>query len=471
MIPDHVLAKIDAAPPGRDTVAFFDMDGTLVSGFTAFAFALQRMKRPAAADLEVGAVALRYQLGRAEFSELLEVSTRSMAGTSAEDVAELAVSVYEDQIASWVYPEARAIIAHHKLSGHRVVLVSAANDFQVRHVAADLQVDHIICNKVEVDAAGILTGEVDQPIIYGPTKASAALEYADLNGLDLNEAFFYSDGYEDLPLLDSVGNPQPLNPDRKLARVARKRGWAEASFSSRGRPTGQQLFRTLLSQASLVPAAAAGVFTGALNGSRRQAVNLAMSTWGDFAASLAGVDLEVTGEHLLWSNRPAVFMFNHQSNFDGIILMKLLRKDITAIAKAELRYMPIVGQLFTLGDVVFIDRGDHEGSVEALTDAAETLRDGLSIAIAPEGSRQATPKLGDFKKGGFHLAIAGGAPIVPVVIHNSLDVQPRGSMILRPATVHVDVLEPVATRHLQPEDVDSLRDEVRAHFARSLGQV
>lgn len=470
MIPEALTEEIANSPQGQDVVAFFDMDGTLVAGFTAFAFALERMKRPATADLGVGAIALRYQLGRAEFSELLEASTKALAGTPADDVAAVAVSVYEDQIASWVYPEARAIIAMHRRSGHRVVLISAANDFQVRHVAADLEVDDVLCNHVDVDKDGVLTGKVLPPIIYGPSKAVAAVGYTEEHGLDISEAFFYSDGYEDLPLLDIVGHPQPLNPDRKLAKAAKTRGWKEASFTSRGRPTVGQVARTILSQASVIPAAAAGLATGMINKDRREAVNLAISTWGDYASSLAGVDLVVTGEHHLWSDRPCVFMFNHQSNFDAVVIMKLLRRDITAVAKSEIRHIPIVGQLFAFGNMIFIDRADHDASVNALSVAAETVRSGLSIAIAPEGTRQRTPRLGAFKKGGFHLGIAAGVPIVPIVIHNSLDVLPRGSIILRSTSVRVSVLEPVPTSEFGPEDVDEVADKVREMFASELAE-
>lgn len=470
MIPAALLDEIAAAPHGRETVAFFDMDGTLVSGFTAFAFALERMKKPAASDIGVGAVALRYQLGRAEFVELLEASTRALAGTPVGDVAAVAESVYRNQIASWVYPEARTIIANHRARGHRVVLVSAANDFQVRHVAEDLDVDHVICNHLAVDSEGLVTGDVTQPVVYGPGKAAAALEYAASNGLNLANAFFYTDGYEDLPLLEAVGHPQPLNPDRKLAKVAKSKGWTEASFDSRGRPTRAQVLRTVLAQSSVIPAATAGLLTGFLNGSTRLGVNLTLSTWGDYATSLAGVRMDVRGEEHLWAHRPCVFMFNHQSNFDGIVLMKLLRRDVTAIAKAELKHMPIVGQIFSLGDVVFIDRADSEGAIDALNHATATLEDGLSIAIAPEGTRQRTPALGAFKKGGFHLAVAAQAPIVPIAIHNSLDVQPRGTLVMRPATVRVDVLPAVPTEGLDAGDVTALVDDVRERFLTALGQ-
>jgi putative phosphoserine phosphatase/1-acylglycerol-3-phosphate O-acyltransferase len=470
VIPAPLLDEINAAPDGRETVAFFDMDGTLVSGFTAFAFALERMKRPAATDIGVGAVALRYQLGRAEFVELLEASTRALAGTPVSDVAEVAETVYRNQIASWVYPESRTIISNHRARGHRVVLISAANDFQVRHVAEDLGVDHVICNHLAVDADGLVTGEVTQPVVYGPGKAAAAIEYAQSNDIDLENAFFYTDGYEDLPLLDAVGHPQPLNPDRKLAKEAKSRGWTEASFNSRGRPTRAQIIRTVMAQSSVVPAATAGLLTGFLNGSKRLGVNLTMSTWGDYATSLAGVRVDVVGEEHLWAHRPCVFMFNHQSNFDGIVLMKLLRRDVTAIAKSELKHMPIVGQIFSLGDVVFIDRNDSAGAVDALKHATTTFESGLSIAIAPEGTRQRTPALGSFKKGGFHLAIAAQVPIVPIVIHNSLDVLPRGTKVMRPATVRVDVLPAVPTEGRDPGEVDDLLDDVRVRFLSALGQ-
>ncbi len=469
MIPAPLLDEIAAAPHGRQTVAFFDMDGTLVSGFTAFAFALERMKKPAASDIGVGAVALRYQLGRAEFVELLEASTRALAGTSVDEVAAVAESVYRNQIASWVYPEARTIIANHRARGHRVVLVSAANDFQVRHVAEDLAVDHVICNHMQIDD-GVVTGEVVQPVVYGSGKATAALEYTETHDLDLANAFFYTDGYEDLPLLEAVGHPQPLNPDRKLAKVAKSKGWTEASFDSRGRPTRAQIIRTVLAQSSVIPAATAGLLTGFLNGSTRLGVNLTMSTWGDYATSLAGVRMDLRGEEHLWAHRPCVFMFNHQSNFDGIVLMKLLRRDVTAIAKAELKHMPIVGPIFSLGDVVFIDRADSEGAVDALKHATTTVENGLSIAIAPEGTRQRTPALGAFKKGGFHLAVAAQVPIVPIVIHNSLDVQPRGTLVMRPATVRVDVLPATPTEGLGPEHVPDLVGEVRSQFLAALGQ-
>jgi putative phosphoserine phosphatase/1-acylglycerol-3-phosphate O-acyltransferase len=471
MLPPDLLDTIAAAPEGPGTLAFFDMDGTLVSGFTVYAFAQEKLRHPARSDLEVGSVAMRYQLGRAEFSELITASTAGLAGTPAEDLAAVAEKVYRNAVARWVYPESRALIADHRARGHRVVLLSAATDFQVRHVADDLGVDHVICNVVEVDDDGMLTGRVLEPLVFGEGKAAAAIAYAEAEGADLSNAFFYTDGHEDLPLLERVGHPQPLNPDRRLAKAAEDAGWNPITFDSRGRPRRSQIVRTILSHGSVIPSATAGLLTGLLNRSKRQAINLTMSTWADYATSLAGVRFDITGEENLWAHRPCVFAFNHQSNFDGLIMMKLLRKDITGVAKAELKHMPVVGALFSLGDVVFIDRTDTAKSVEALNHAADTLRSGLSIAIAPEGTRQLSPRLGEFKKGAFHLAIEAQVPVVPIVIHNSLDVLPKGSKVMRPAAVRIDVLDAVPTAGLTHDDAGMLTEEVRNDYLAALGQI
>lgn len=467
---EPLLERIGAADPGPDVVAFFDMDGTVLSGFTAFVFAQERLKKPTRADLDVAAVALRFQLGNAEFTELITASAKALAGEQIDDARRLASRLFRSSIGSLIYPESRALIEAHKAAGHRVVLLSAATDLQVGPVADDLGVDRVLCNRLTVDDSGRLTGDVEEPIIFGPGKVDAARRFAADEALDLSAAFFYSDGAEDLPLLDQVGNPQPLNPDRRLAREAEQRGWEAPTFQSRGRPTASQVARTVLAQTSVLPSVAAGLFAGAVNRDLRQGLNLAMSAWGDFSVALAGVRVELEGEDRLWSHRPCVFVFNHQSNFDGLLIMKLLRRDITAVAKKEVRSLPVVGAVFQLGEVIFIDRSDHDAAVAALGDAADRVRSGLSVVIAPEGTRQPTPRLGPFKKGPFHLAHAAGVPVVPIVIHNSLDVLPKGTKIMRPATVRVTVLEPIPTDDWSPQTMGNHAETVRARFLEALGQ-
>ncbi|MDH3306116.1 MAG: HAD-IB family hydrolase [Acidimicrobiia bacterium] len=464
------LDPIRSAPEGPDIAAFFDMDGTLLAGFSAYVFAQDRLRTPDIRHLGILREALAYRMGRSTFESLLRASAKMLEGETVEQVEKQAERLFRRNIAGLIYPEARAIIAAHRARGHRLIMISAATQFQVAAVADDLGFDEVIGNRLEI-LDGQLTGEVLEPIIYGDAKAATAVEVAEEYGIDLAESFAYSDGGEDLPLLEGVGNPRPLNPDKHLAAESKRRGWETLDFESRGRPPLSFILRTAAANMSMVPAVGAGLLAGALNRDRRQALNLAMSTWGEFAVAISGVDVQIEGEDHLWSARPCVFLFNHQSNFDGLLLMKVLRKDVTAIAKQQLSHMPLVGPLFSFGGVVFIDRTDHEQAVNALQSAVNTIRDGLSIAIAPEGTRQPTPNLGPFKKGGFHLAMEAGVPIVPIIIHNSHDVLPRGGRVMRPTTVRVTVGSPIPTSHWKTKDLDTHISDVRELYLETLGQV
>jgi putative phosphoserine phosphatase/1-acylglycerol-3-phosphate O-acyltransferase len=257
-----------------------------------------------------------------------------------------------------------------------------------------------------------------------------------------------------LPLLDLVGRPRPINPSRGLRAIAAKRGWPARRFTSRGTPTQNEVIRTALAIGSALPSFLLSVPAALLARSWRPGINLAVSTWGEIATSLAGIDLQVRGEQYLWSHRPAVFVFNHQSAVETLLLCKLLRRDFVGIAKQELRRNPILGPLFAAGGAIFVDRFNHESAVKSLEPAIDALRRGLSIVIAPEGTRSPTPRLGPFKKGAFHLAMAAKVPIVPIVFRNTLDVLPKHGIVLRPATVEVVVHKPIATASWKRKDLD-----------------
>jgi putative phosphoserine phosphatase/1-acylglycerol-3-phosphate O-acyltransferase len=163
-----------------------------------------------------------------------------------------------------------------------------------------------------------------------------------------------------------------------------------------------------------------------------------------------------------------VFIFNHQSAIDTLLLCKLLRRDFVGIAKQELRSNPIFGPLFAASGTVFIDRFNHDKAVESLEPAVDALRNGLSIVIAPEGTRSPTPRLGRFKKGAFHLAMAAKRPLVPIVFRNALDVLPKHGVVLRPATVEVVVHKPIPTSSWRKHDLDRRVNAVRALFEKTL---
>ncbi len=151
-----------------------------------------------------------------------------------------------------------------------------------------------------------------------------------------------------------------------------------------------------------------------------------------------------------------------------MIIAKLLRRDFTAIAKQEISRNPLVGPVFRVADTIFVDRRNQEKAIEALKPVVNTLRGGLSVAIAPEGTRSSGDRLGAFKKGPFHIAMQAGVPMVPIVIHNATDVLPKGGFFIRPSVVHVDVLAPVSTDDWSAETIDKHVAEVRGEYLRVL---
>ena len=214
----------------------------------------------------------------------------------------------------------------------------------------------------------------------------------------------------------------------------------------------------------------AGALTGAGvalgNRDRRSGINTAANVGSELSLAAAGIHVEIQGEGNLWSNRPAIFVFNHQSQLDVPIMAAVLRKDFTGVAKKSLQGNPVFGPIGWFAGVAFIDRSDPAAAREALAPVVQSLRDGVSLAVAPEGTRSL--ELGPFKKGPFHMAIQGGVPMVPVVIRNAGQIMAPHSYIVNPGTVQVAVLPPVDTSTWTAETVEAHRDEVRQMFVDTL---
>ncbi|MDJ0787526.1 MAG: HAD-IB family hydrolase [Myxococcota bacterium] len=457
----RLTAEIRNGPHGPKIGAFFDLDQTLLAGFSATSFFRERLLQGRMSPQEMSASvlgALSFATGRTGFSGLMSATTAAYRGMAEAVLEEIGEEVFEKHLATQIYPESRALVQAHIDAGHTVAIISSATRYQAEPLARDMGIEHVLCTELVVKD-GIFTGDVVHPTCYGEGKAIAGRRLAAEFDLDLSETYFYTDSHEDLPLLETVGQPRPLNPNQRLAQIAKERQWPVRRFKSRGRPSAGDLLRTGLSYASILPSLWVGAAAGAVNGSMREAVNVAGSIWGDLATSLAGIDLRVEGEEHLWESRPAVFIFNHQSALDAILMIKLLRRDITGVGKKEIQNNPIFGPVFTAAGVVFIDRFDREKAIKALEPAVEALSQGRSLAIAPEGTRSLTPRLGPFKKGAFHMAMQAGVPIVPVVFRNVLDAMPKDALVVRPATVEAIVLPPVPT---EGWTVESLDDEIRA---------
>jgi putative phosphoserine phosphatase/1-acylglycerol-3-phosphate O-acyltransferase len=459
-----------SGPAGPEIAAFFDFDGTLIDGYSAAAF-LQDRARRGDISLSEAAKLLRTGLdaraGRADFDHFMRVGVQALRGHDPRTLARVGDRLLRGTLGGLLFPEMLEILAAHRRRGHTIAIASSALPFQIEPIAAELGIEHILCTRLEC-VGEVYTGRVDGPILWGPGKAAAVRGFANRAGVDLSRSYAYGNGDEDIDFLRTVGHPRPVNPKPELAAVAARQGWPIRRLGSRGRPGLISVARTAAAYGGMATAFGAGLGVGLLKHSRRDAVNFATSVGSDVTLRLAGVEVNVTGAEHLISHRPAVFIFNHQSILDGFILMKLLREDITGVAKKEVAAQPGFGQFARFANMAFVDRGDASQAVAALGPVVERLREGYSIAISPEGTRSATPAVARFKKGAFHMAMQGDVPIVAVVIRNAGELLWRGSKVMRSGTIDVHVHEPISVRDWTRDTLDERIAEVRTLFVRTL---
>ncbi len=468
-----LVARVEAAPDGPQVIAAFDYDGTLITGYSARDFYDHRIK-----NRELGPIEFFRTMQAAaggikdvdDFAAFLELSLAAWRGQPEEEMDELGLRLFRNSIASRMHWEVFRLVEAHRAKGHTLVLASSATRFQVQPMADELGMHHALYTPIEV-VDGLLTGNTDGLPLWGAGKAAALIELAEAEGLDLSAAFAYSNGREDVPFLEAVDNPVAVEPDKGLTEEAERRGWPILRCKPMGgRPGPLDLVRTGAFYAGFATALATGVGLGLARRSRSVTVDMAAGVGSDLALALAGVDVHVTtGAEYLWSARPCVFVFNHQSKIDPIVVMKLLRQEFTGVAKAEAKNVPLFGMMFQLAGVAFVDRGNTAQAKQALEPAVRKVREeGYSLAIAPEGTRTPTPRLAQFKKGAFHIAIQAGVPMVPIVLRNSGEVMWRGAQIVHPGQVEVAVLPPIDTSEWTAETVADHRDEVQAMFENTL---
>ena len=465
------VAEIKASPEGPQIGAFFDLDGTLVAGFTGVLMTQDRLRRGQMSVGEfIGMVqaGLNHQLGRAEFEDLIGKGARMLHGNSMSDLDELGERLFVQHVQKRIYPEMRDMVRAHQARGHTVVLSSSALTVQVEPVAKFLGIDNVLSNKFETDQHGLITGEVQRPIIWGPGKARAVQAFAADNGVDLAKSYFYADGDEDVALMYLVGNPRPTNPGGKMEAVAVKRGWPVLRFTSRSGSSPVSQLRTAAGLASLFPAAAGALGLGLLTRNRRTGVNFFTSTWSRLLMASIGIELNVLGEENLTAQRPAVFIFNHRNQADPLIAGRLISDNFTGVGKKELESNPLMGPLGKMMDAAFIDRDDPKAAVESLHKIEELARKGLSVLIAPEGTRLDTTEVGPFKKGPFRIAMSAGIPIVPIVFRNAEVIADRNSSTFSPGTVDVAVFPPIPTDDWTAENLTDRIAEVRQLYLDTL---
>ena len=224
--------------------AFFDLDKTVIARASMMAFARDFYReglisrRSLAKGLWTQVVYV--QLG-ASAKKLARVRRSVLAltrGWEQAKVSRIVAEGLEGIVGPITYAEAAALIGEHRDAGRRVVIVSAAPAEIVEPLGHHLGVNDIIASTPEVDAAGRYTGRMER-YAYGPVKAELMRQAAERDGLDLAASWAYSDSVTDLPMLEAVGHPVAVNPDRALRRIAAMRGWPVLRFERTG-TAGQQ---------------------------------------------------------------------------------------------------------------------------------------------------------------------------------------------------------------------------------------
>ncbi len=217
----------DLNAPSSARIAFFDMDKTLLRAHSARLFTQYRRRRgelSRLAELRVGYWLLQYSLGILDAEKVARLALEEYAGTEEEALRSLCEKWIEEEVLSLVAPQAKARVEEHRKAGDWVAVATSSTPYGTDPVARSLQIEHVLCTELEVEA-GRFTGRVVEPLCFGDGKRRRAQEFAERHGLSLDACTFYTDSITDLPLLCAVGSPVVVNPDARLRREAKRRGW------------------------------------------------------------------------------------------------------------------------------------------------------------------------------------------------------------------------------------------------------
>lgn len=212
-------------------IAFFDMDYTILDTSSSLLYVKYlrqhgQIKRHQL--LRVGWWALLYKLSVMDLVKIMPKVLSYADTTRVSETFEQAHAWFNEMVAAHIAPRATEQIRSHQQRGHCVVIISASSQFAVRPVAESLGLD-FLCTQLESKEDRI-TGNVVEPVCFGPEKIFWARHFAEQRGALLSDAYLYTDSYTDRPLLEIVGHPIAVNPDPRLKRLARRRRWPIENF-------------------------------------------------------------------------------------------------------------------------------------------------------------------------------------------------------------------------------------------------
>jgi HAD superfamily hydrolase (TIGR01490 family) len=207
--------------------ALFDMDNTLLrvdTGMSWTKFLYRRGELPPKMVAKAVYWSTLYKLAVLDMEAVFTKLCMDLEGDSEDEMIAKCDIWYREHIARAIAPAARVAVEHHRQAGHLVVLATGSTCYAARPVAAGVGIEHVLSSELEVER-GAFTGRASA-LCFGHHKVALAERWAERHGVDLAASYFYSDSYNDLPMLQRVGTAIAVNPDTRLRRHARSRGWA-----------------------------------------------------------------------------------------------------------------------------------------------------------------------------------------------------------------------------------------------------
>ncbi|ARP70890.1 inhibition of morphological differentiation protein [Streptomyces pluripotens] len=215
--------------------AFFDLDKTVIAKSSTLTFSKSFYqgglinRRAALRTAYAQFVFLAGGLDHDQMERVREYLSALCRGWNVQQVREIVAETLHDLIDPIIYDEAASLVEEHHMAGRDVVIVSTSGAEVVEPIGELLGADRVVATRMVVGEDGCFTGEIEY-YAYGPTKAEAVRELALSEGYDLDRCYAYSDSATDLPMLQAVGHPHAVNPDRALRREANARGWPVLEF-------------------------------------------------------------------------------------------------------------------------------------------------------------------------------------------------------------------------------------------------
>jgi HAD superfamily hydrolase (TIGR01490 family) len=208
------------------SAAVFDIDKTIIAGNTGSMYVMHLFLNGVIGPfnaIRINWQILKYFLNSSDYEASMKEAYRVTKGWPAEKVRRLIANLYHKKVKLLIYEDMKELICEQRRSGRVIVFISNSWDAMVKDIADELKPDYLFATTVGI-SEGVYTGAVERPC-YGEHKKNILIKLAEEKNIDLKKSIAYSDHISDLPMLETVGNPVAVNPDRKLKNIAEARGW------------------------------------------------------------------------------------------------------------------------------------------------------------------------------------------------------------------------------------------------------